>query len=228
MFKKILIGALSTIVIGAAGAGAYNAQVNTQTEAQIAVQEQVQVQQQVQVAQTQGVAAQNAYGVQAGEQAANAQSNAYSTQSQVGQYGGPDWANQVDAAGSPVSGRGGNQARGGGSYTGVPNPQATPPEWLTVHGVISEVTLTDFALLTDAGELLRVDKGNQYYLESLGLSLEAGDAVLVTGYWMDETMFVAGSITLDETGVVYILRDEFGRPLWSGGANGGGRGRGGQ
>lgn len=110
-----------------------------------------------------------------------------------------------------------NQSRNAGA-TGNGTPQATPPEWITLHGTVSDVTPMDFLLTLDDGSTLRVDSGNQYFLKTLGLTLKGGESVTIVGYWMQADFFVAAQITLDG-GTTYVLRDEFGRPLWSGGSH---------
>lgn len=154
-------------------------------------------------------------------QAAGAQNGnqGYSQQAASGQQ-------QANANGAQGQGQGGGNGyqggrnpnfQGGGNYNqrGSGTPQATAPEWVTLHGTVSDVTPMDFLLTLEDGSALRVDSGNQYFLKTLGLTLQGNESVTVIGYWMETDFFVAAQITPDG-GETYVLRDEFGRPLWSG------------
>lgn len=145
------------------------------------------------------------------------------------------------SAGSPISGEGqpragagqgggrGRRAAGGNvggsspgntNQPGSPEPQAVSPDWLTLAGVFQPGDLTGFNLITQDGQLIWVDSGNPNYLAELGFAAPAGAAVAVSGYWQADT-FVAGQITLQDSGENFLLRDEFGRPLWAGGPRNG-------
>ncbi len=126
----------------------------------------------------------------------------------------------------PVSasgqGQGGKGYHGGrtdwtpGAGDGTPNPQANVSEWLTLQGTVSNFTLTSFVLEADEG-LIPVQLGNSYFVENLGLTLQPGDRVTVTGFWESPEQFTARQVTLDATGQIFVLREESGRPLWAGG-----------
>lgn len=145
-------------------------------------------------------------------------------------YGQQAAGNAAQAQGQGAQGQGGGgngyqggrnpNFQGGGNHTGTGNgtPQATAPEWVTLHGTVSDVTPMDFLLTLEDGSALRVDSGNQYFLKTLGLTLQGGESVTIIGYWMETDFFVAAQITPDG-GTTYVLRDEFGRPLWSGGSH---------
>ncbi|MFN2195064.1 MAG: hypothetical protein ACK2UW_02940 [Anaerolineales bacterium] len=115
--------------------------------------------------------------------------------------------------------RGGNQGNAASPETarsGSGVPQAELPAWESYHGVVQSVDATGFNLLADDGQVLWVDSGNQNFVQSLGMNLEPGEALTVTGYWVEDT-FTAGQIQVDASAAVYQLRDDYGRPLWAGG-----------
>ncbi len=93
----------------------------------------------------------------------------------------------------------------------------------------------DLVVKTDDGMEVKVGTGPGY-MEAQGFTLAAGDRVQVTGYWEDDEL-KAAQVTRLADGQTITLRDDYGRPAWSGSgqraaeqqANGGqgGRGQGG-
>jgi hypothetical protein len=127
----------------------------------------------------------------------------------------------VIANGQGSQGRGGRQSsqgRGtGGEHTRTPNPQNELTEWVTYTGVVVDYAPPTFTLLTPDGQSIPAEPGNTNYISNLGLALENGDAVAVTGFWDTNGGLALKSLTIDSTGQSYIFRDEQGRPLWAGG-----------
>jgi len=84
-------------------------------------------------------------------------------------------------------------------------------EWETLTG---EVTAVDgeITIQTAEGEVV-VGLGQAAYRE--GFALEVEDEVSVTGFHEDGE-FKAGSVENLTTGETLVLRDETGRPMWSG------------
>ena len=215
MVKKILVIGLLVVVFGAAAVGAYNSGVFARSSENVQTQAQTggglgpawQAGEAPAVAHTPAL---DGMGLAAGgntqAQAQSAQLGANSGEAQV--QGGRGWRGGSGGQGSSVPQRGGNQS-------GV--PQATAPEWLTFRGVVQAADATGFELLVDSGETLWVDSGNQYYVQNLGLALQPGDTLTVTGYWMED-QFAAGQIYVETSSTLFQLRDEFGRPMWSGGS----------
>lgn len=108
----------------------------------------------------------------------------------------------------------------GGQQTGrgerlYPNYQDTPAEWLTVNGVVSQVPAAgvDLVIKSEEGEMV-VGTG-PLDLATEGLVLQDGDPVQVSGYW-EGAEFKAAELTQTATGATIRLRDELGRPAWSG------------
>jgi hypothetical protein len=98
-----------------------------------------------------------------------------------------------------------------------PNYQTVPEEWATYQGTVATAPEAgvDMVITTDAGEELVVGTGPAY-METLGFSLQAGEQVSVQGYWQDGE-FKAAQVTRLRDGQTITLRDEVGRPGWSGG-----------
>lgn len=117
---------------------------------------------------------------------------------------------------------GGNPAAvpGLGEPTGPlePDPQNGMQEWVTLAGTVSAYAPPYFDLVTQDGQTVPVQIGNQNYLSSLGLNLQDGSQVTVVGFWETTGSFAVGQLTLAESGQTFTFRDELGRPLWSGGA----------
>ena len=123
-------------------------------------------------------------------------------------------AAQSNGQGNGQSGRPGG-AQGDG--TGVPSPQNALTEWVSFSGEVTAIALPQFTLLADDGQEIPAELGNISYIEQLGLDLQVGDQVSVIGFWDPNGGFALKSLTLDETGQTFVLRDEYARPLWSGG-----------
>ena len=233
MLKKILIGALTAIVVGAVGMSVYNAVAGSaaQTEAQPALASAGEGDGPVlQVANPGQVSPANS-SAQADIQTApgiSAQLNAHPSQTpnvQAVQQGtGAGRGNGGNGRGNGGNGRGGNRWQGSngngtaGSYA-TPDPQNGFIEWLTFRGIVSGYAPPSFTLLSDDGEMISAQLGSQSYITSLGLTLNDGDTVTVKGYWDTSGSLAVGQIILDASGQAFVLRDDLGRPLWSGGPN---------
>ncbi|MEA3440248.1 MAG: hypothetical protein U9R58_08200 [Chloroflexota bacterium] len=111
-----------------------------------------------------------------------------------------------------------NENAGAGEYA-EPDPQNEFVEWQVFQGRVSDYIPPALTLLTGDGNAIPIQLGNQAFLSNLGLELQDGDTVTITGYWDSSGEFAAGQITLDATGESFILRDDLGRPLWGGGPN---------
>ena len=117
----------------------------------------------------------------------------------------------------------GAQSRGSqGDGTGVPSPENGMTEWVSFSGEVTAVALPQFTLLADDGQEIPAEVGNISDVEQLGLDLQVGDQVSVVGFWDPNGGFALKSLTLDETGQTFDLRDEYGRPQWAGGKGQGG------
>lgn len=106
-----------------------------------------------------------------------------------------------------------NQSLGGGRQSSA--YQATPAEWVELEGTVVEVPDEDAELViaTDDGQV-SIGTGPGYMKEQ-GFVLQAGDQIQVQGYWEDGEL-KAAQITRMADGATIVLRDQSGRPAWSG------------
>jgi hypothetical protein len=141
-------------------------------------------------------------------------------------------------------GRGANAQGGGYGRSGATveqqylNYEAPIGDLDTYEGTVVEAAESggDLVILTDEGQEITVGTGPGY-METQGFTLQAGEQVQVEGYWENDEL-KAAQVTRLRDGQTIVLRDQFGRPAWSGGgwrateqqaaATGGGRGYGGQ
>jgi hypothetical protein len=100
-----------------------------------------------------------------------------------------------------------------------PNYDDIPEEMSTYEGtvVLSPETGGDMVIMTDAGEEITVGTGPGY-MEEAGFILQAGERVQVLGY-MEDGELRAAQLTRLQDGQTITLRDELGRPAWSGAGN---------
>lgn len=124
---------------------------------------------------------------------------------------------QTPEQGQGYQGGRGEQAAGAGAT-------AEGFETVIVAGMVIQAPAAgvDMIIKTADGQEVLIGTGPGY-LQEMGFELLAGDTVEVSGFW-EEGEFKA--LTIDRDGDVIALRDEFGRPMWSGAARGG-RGGGG-
>jgi hypothetical protein len=221
MLKKIMIATLAALVVTAVGAAAYNTTIKPalqQSAPQVAsAQEAAPV-----VSQTQNQAQQvRGGGNGPGSSAANGQPLAAAST-------GASAALSANPAQAGAGGQGrGNRFGGGGqgrqNQTGstdgsaIPAPQNGLTEWISLEGTVSQIAYPTFQLTTSDGQTVLVSLGNLNYVANLGIDLSDGEYVSVVGFWDTDGTFAVGSLTAD--GSIYTLRDDYGRPLWSGGAS---------
>jgi hypothetical protein len=153
---------------------------------------------------------------------------------QVGEY----------VAAGQGQGRGYNgQGGGNGWFAGenerqYPNYETVPEDWTAYEGTVLAASEAggDLVIMTDEGQEVTVGTGPGY-MEAQGFSLQDGERVQVQGYWEDDEL-KAAQVTRLSDGQTIALRDQYGRPAWSGSgrravaqpaeAAVGGRGQGGQ
>lgn len=142
------------------------------------------------------------------------------------------WTTESDG---PVGGEGAGQGRGraplaeaphtgrsgGGRGSGSTGPQAAPLAetdhvWTEAAGSVVSLDDSQLVLQRPDGSLLTAGLGQSGYWASLGIVLQPGDEVQLTGFAEDGDLEVQ-SLTLPATGQTVVLRDETGRPLWAGG-----------
>ena len=114
-------------------------------------------------------------------------------------------------------GQGGGQGRNAGGGQGQSGAGAAEPQqWEVVQGTVVESPADDADLVieTDNGEQVTIGTGPGYAAEQ-GFSLEVGEEIKVDGYWEDGE-FKAARLTQVRDGQTLSLRDDYGRPAWSG------------
>lgn len=136
---------------------------------------------------------------------------------------------QTYAPGNGNSGAGGNgqsQGRGHGqggaqgqaNGSGVPQVQAQAnlANVSTVRGTVSAYAYGTLTIVTEDGQTMGIQLGNQRYVASLGFNPQAGQVVTVTGFPGAQGLFTATQIVMAD-GTTYTFRQETGRPAWAGG-----------
>jgi len=88
--------------------------------------------------------------------------------------------------------------------------------WETLEGTVI-VSDSELTVKNDQGDIL-VGLGQQWYREQAGFVVEVGDQVRIRGYYEDGE-FKAGTVENLSLGTSITLRDETGRPMWSGRGN---------
>jgi len=126
-----------------------------------------------------------------------------------------------DAVGESAQGRG-RELEGGGQGLGNQGEgslvwsQAEAPAWETIQGLVIEAG-NELLVKNDDGELL-VGLGQAFYREEQSFEVSIDDEVEVRGYVEDDE-FKAGTVENLTTGESIVLRDDLGRPMWSGRGN---------
>ncbi len=130
----------------------------------------------------------------------------------------------------PVAGNGRGNGRGGETseangdleWNGLASEEGTEAveveSWITLTGVVEAMADGELTLRTVDGAMA-LELGPERYWETSGIPIEAGDVLVVSGFYEGDA-FEVGSIENQSTGQLMMLRDESGRPLWSGGRRG--------
>jgi hypothetical protein len=109
---------------------------------------------------------------------------------------------------------------GSGEQTGAGAPVASQPV-VQIDGVISEVHISPgqrmpYLEVKRSSEVIRLYLGAMHYLIAENFNPKAGQRVTAKGYKMTDSV-IAIEVTLPTEKKTLKLRDEKGRPLWSGG-----------
>ncbi|MBI5567311.1 MAG: hypothetical protein HY870_20600 [Chloroflexi bacterium] len=191
MLKKVLMGMLAVVVIGAVVVGVADALTGKSVAAQ-------------------SVAAQGAVQSTAAQTATQTQAVAGNGQGQAqgqGYRGGQD---------TTTNGQGG---QGTTTNPNPGTPQANITQTVTIAGVVQSFDGVGISLITDDGAPLWVQLGQSRYISAQGVTFTANDHVTATGFY-ENGQFQASSVVNATTGQTLTLRDASGRPLWAGGAGG--------
>lgn len=205
MAKKVLMGMLIVVVIGAVVVGVADALTGKSVAAQGAVQSAAQTQ----------VAAGNGQGNGAQGQG----------QAQTGTGTQPQGQGQGYRGGQGASNGAGGQGQTTNPNPGTPQVNANVTQTVTIAGVVQSFDGVGISVTTDDGAPLWVQLGQSRYVSAQGAAYTAGDHVTATGFY-ENGQFQASSVVNDTTGQTLTLRDASGRPLWAGGGGNGGKGQG--
>ncbi|MGD8815016.1 MAG: hypothetical protein PVI78_11145 [Anaerolineales bacterium] len=132
--------------------------------------------------------------------------------------------NGRDASVTSSLGQGrGNAGQQGESATS-PVPEADhQDDWDQLLGEVLNVDETSLELVLADSETFIIEGQTWRYAQELGLTVEIGDEVSVSGYLEDDE-FKVGSLENLTSGQIVILREASGRPVWAGGGQGRARG----
>ena len=223
MTKKILIGALVVVLVGALAVAALDLWSGSASAEG--------GQQHGRSAQQAGSAS-DAEWNEAGSRGRGRQEQESAVSSLAGEAGSQGRGRQEQDV--VVSGTAGEASRGQGNGSDAagrqgqesgqanPEPEASVEEWLTYEGSVVALDDEGVTIATGDGQELAIKLGPPWYRETLDFSAEVGDRVSVIGFYEGDE-FEAGQVANQTNGQTLILRDEDGRPLWAGG-----RGRQGQ
>lgn len=206
MLKKILIGTLATFVLGAASVSAYNAV----SETTIVSAEESENENFI------SALVNNIVQSQTEEQTR--------TTSQFSSQNGTQGQGQQASGETGVSqGQQGSGYRGGRNADWTSGSGSNAAAQVSIHGTLTDIGLATLTFTADDGQNITVNID----AATLGLTLNVGDGMTVSGNWLDETTFTPMHVSLDATGEVFSLNMDTGS---SGGATqrqGGGQGGGG-
>ena len=203
MFKKILIGTLATLVLGAASVSAYNAA----SETTVVSAEETQNENFI------SALVHNIVQSQTKEQT--------QTTSQFGNQNG------TQGQGQGQQGAGGSGYRGGRNENWTSGSGSSAAAQVSIHGTLTDIGLAAVTFTADDGQSITVNLNPA----ALGLTLNVGDGMTVSGNWFDETTFTPMHVTLDATGETFSLNmgaGSGGATQGQGGQGQGGQGQGGQ
>jgi hypothetical protein len=124
----------------------------------------------------------------------------------------------------PKSGAGGAGGRWSPEGTQAGDALAASGDQVSARGIVQSVEASLMVLETEDGKLVEASLGQSGYWEAQGISLAAGDGVVVNGYYEQDGKLAASSVTVLATGQTIALRDGSGRPMWAGGRRSGSAG----
>lgn len=114
----------------------------------------------------------------------------------------------------PETGVTGQGGQGKGSDYGQ-QPEATVQDWRLVSGTIVDVASDLVSVETASGEVIPVEGRPLQYIMEQGYVPQVGSQVTLTGFDEDGE-FKIGEYTDHTSETVIVVRDQGGRPMWSG------------
>jgi len=106
--------------------------------------------------------------------------------------------------------------------TGLEDHMSDMDEWFSIQGVVDSASYNEWIIILEDETSVELYARIVSYLADQGFSVESGDELLLMGFYDIDGEFEIGQIEKVATGETVLLRDEFGRPLWSGSTRGGG------
>ena len=110
----------------------------------------------------------------------------------------------------------GNWARSGEDAYAANSEDHNPAVW---SGLVSDVDSEGFRIETEDNGTLEIEGRTLRFITDSGFQLEEGDLVELTGFYEDGEYKVS-SIRIPSSELTLLIRDETGRPYWSGGNRG--------
>jgi hypothetical protein len=108
-------------------------------------------------------------------------------------------------------GEGRSYVPGDGAGTG----QAKAGEWLALSGVVASIDAGALVVHVDGGGQVEMTGRPWTFAKEQGFTAQAGDRVTVVGFFEGDE-FEVGRIDNVSTGLMAVIREEGGRPLWAG------------
>lgn len=94
-------------------------------------------------------------------------------------------------------------------------------EWVTLEGKVTTVDPVTITITTLDGTPITLENRPWQYALSTGFSAKAGDTLKLTGFYETPGAFTAARIQNLTSSASVVLRDNTGRPMWSGRGGGG-------
>lgn len=129
-----------------------------------------------------------------------------------------------DTIGEDSSSEGGWRGGGGNAQTPGENSGiglAEVDTWLTFSGTVESVSQDLWTITLTDGSTLEIEGRKLSFMHEQGFSVDVGDNLTIIGFFEGER-FEIGQIMKTYSGEMITIRDQNGRPLWSGGRQGGG------
>ena len=92
----------------------------------------------------------------------------------------------------------------------------TNQENITLTGVVDQFISQQLTLITDLGQVIYIQVGNLSASNGEVLDLVPGEYVTVTGLYNQVGEYTANQITLNSSGTTFTIRNQSGRPDWAG------------
>jgi hypothetical protein len=129
-----------------------------------------------------------------------------------------------DTIGEDSNSEGGWRGGGGNAQTPGENTGmglAEVDAWLTFTGTVESVSQDLWTITLTDGSTLEIEGRKLSFMLEQGFVVEVGDNLTLTGFYEGESIEI-GQIIKTNSGEMITIRDQNGRPLWSGGRQGGG------